>query len=189
MFCGSLDYMVNGNPNSSNVVRESPQITLQGIAGVAADDAANPDPDRAKVAAIGLGVEVGVAACVAGGCEAAVAGVLAKGASWAAKILGIGTKTASKNLLGRVTGDLAERGFDAPKIQNIIGWGSRASGASARLESMDGAAAASEARAAGMTRSMVQSLRNGYQDAATRGRGAGVAQIRVQILDKILANW
>jgi len=73
IFCGSLDHMVNGNPNSSNVVHESPQITLQGIAGIAADDAANPDPTRGRVAVIGLAAEFGVGVCVAGGCEAAAA--------------------------------------------------------------------------------------------------------------------
>ena len=95
----------------------------------------------------------------------------------------------SKNLLGQVTADLAGRGFNAPRIKELMGWGENAAGAAARLKNMDGAAAAAQVRAGKMDRDMVRALRDGYQDAADRGRGIGVAPLRVQILDNILQGW
>ena len=51
------------------------------------------------------------------------------------------------------------------------------------------ATAAAEVRGAQMSRAMVESLRDGYLNAVARGRGLGVAPLRVQILNNILENW
>lgn len=92
-------------------------------------------------------------------------------------------------MLGIVTENLGARGFTAPRIQEVIGWGARRPDAAKRLATMDGAAAAADVRAAKMTKGMVRGLRDGYRDAVTRGRGGDVAPVRVEILNTILKGW
>lgn len=94
-----------------------------------------------------------------------------------------------KRLLGIVTANLNARGFTAGRIQEILGWSSRRSGAALRLATMDGAAAAARAREGKMTKNMVRALRDGYRDAVARNRGDDVAPVRVEILNRILKEW
>jgi RHS repeat-associated protein len=179
---------------------EAASVTIHSLASIDAAYREHPDPSRARAELIGTGVLVGVGACVAGGCEAALAAAGAKALQWGGRLLGFGERAAGTAAALERAGIAArefktvasEAGLSPARVGEIVGWGggkTAAAQAIARTAQIDRAAVAGM-RQAGLTRNVVVAAKNFYRAAAETGiKGGEVAAERAKLMTQVLRNW